>query len=153
MEKEESERMQQIFKSLGFDSEECSLAEKLIMMFTDGIIGDINLLSNPILLKNVYKIIRLNIEEIEMIFGKFNYLYSSIGILCNLTYSQINSVNQMFSILLKYPNIKKTDLQIFKTGLQIIEDKKLNKFAKRVAIEKGLLYAYKMISQKVKRAM
>ena len=44
MEKEESERMQQIFKSLEFDSEECSLAEKLIMMFTDGIIGDINLL-------------------------------------------------------------------------------------------------------------
>jgi hypothetical protein len=151
MEKEKIANSQLYFESLGLDSKDSTIAVNLVVMFTNGIIGDINILSNPISLKSVYILIRDNIEDIEMKFGKFNYLYSSIGILCNLTYSQINSVYLMFSILLNYPSIKETDLQIFKTGFQIIVDNKLKKFATRFVREKGLLFAYKMVSQKVIR--
>lgn len=151
MEKEKIANSQLYFESLGLDSKDSTIAVNLVVMFTNGIIGDINILSNPISLKSVYILIRDNIEDIEMKFGKFNYLYSSIGILCNLTYSQINSVYLMFSILLNYPSIKETDLQIFKTGFQIIVDNKLKKIATRFVREKGLLFAYKMVSQKVIR--
>lgn len=151
MEKVTINNSQLYFESLGFDSKDSTLAENMVIMFTNGIIGDINILSNPISLKSAYTLIRDNKENLEMKFGKFNYLYSSIGILCNLTYSQINSVYQMFSILLNYPHIKETDLQIFNTGFQIIADNELDIFAKRFVREKGLLFAYKMASQKVIR--